>query len=87
VTRQFRCPRMTRVSCACYGKIYPSVPYVGSLQGKRYECNLYIRMNLKVRKKKNVLPSSTFFILAFFMGRDKIWYEKTYNLSGKLNLT
>jgi len=21
------------------------------------------------------------------MGRDKIWYEKTYNLSGKLNLT
>jgi len=83
VTRQFRCPRMMRVSCACYGKIYPSVPYVGSLQGKRYECNLYIRMNLKVRKKKNVLPSSTFFILAFFMGRNKTWYEKKQNLSGK----
>jgi len=23
-----------RVSCACYGKVYPSVPYVGSLQEK-----------------------------------------------------
>jgi len=40
-----------------------------------------------VRKKKNVLPSSTFFILAFFMGRDKTWYGKTYSLSGRLNLT
>jgi len=29
-------------------------------------------MNLKVRKKKNVLPTSTFFILAFLMGRDKL---------------
>ena len=28
-----------------------------------------------------------FFILAFDMGRDKIFYEKTQNLSGKLNLT
>jgi len=43
---------MVRVSCACYGKIYPSVPYVGSIEVKRYERNLYIRMNLKVRKKE-----------------------------------
>jgi hypothetical protein len=33
-------------------------------------------MNLNVREKKDVLPSVRFFILAFFMGRDKIVYEK-----------
>jgi hypothetical protein len=43
-------------------------------------------MNLKVRKKKDVLPSVRFY-LAFFIGRDKVGYEKSEYLSGKFHLT